>query len=178
MELLNAGRQHSRRQLRTRRQDSAVGYLKGLPRRLAGRRYRPQIRLGYRGCHLAPPAPSCGTDPPASSVFHALAVGTNAIARAVAASKDAISIIGGGDSVSAINQAGVSQPRSPTSPPVAAPALLEIPGRPSPAWKPSPTNSTSNLGPRGLGARSTHLRRSGNGFPSDLWESPLGWHGK
>jgi len=37
------------------------------------------------------------------------AVGTNAIARAVAANKTATSIIGGGDSVSAINQAGVAE---------------------------------------------------------------------
>ena len=36
------------------------------------------------------------------------AVGTNAIAMAVAANRGAISIIGGGDSVSAINQAGVA----------------------------------------------------------------------
>jgi len=36
------------------------------------------------------------------------AVGTNAIAHAVAANRTAISIIGGGDSVSAINQAGVA----------------------------------------------------------------------
>jgi phosphoglycerate kinase len=36
------------------------------------------------------------------------AVGTNAIAKAVAANRMAISIIGGGDSVSAINQAGVA----------------------------------------------------------------------
>jgi phosphoglycerate kinase len=40
--------------------------------------------------------------------FPAFAVGTNAIAHAVAANTDAISIIGGGDSVSAINQAGVA----------------------------------------------------------------------
>jgi phosphoglycerate kinase len=40
--------------------------------------------------------------------FPRFAVGTNAIARAVAANKAAISIIGGGDSVSAINQAGVA----------------------------------------------------------------------
>jgi phosphoglycerate kinase len=40
--------------------------------------------------------------------FPRFAVGTNAIAHAVAANKDAISIIGGGDSVSAINQAGVA----------------------------------------------------------------------
>jgi phosphoglycerate kinase len=40
--------------------------------------------------------------------FPKFAVGTNAIAHAVAANKDAISIIGGGDSVSAINQAGVA----------------------------------------------------------------------
>ena len=40
--------------------------------------------------------------------FPKFAVGTNAIARAVAANKAAISIIGGGDSVSAINQAGVA----------------------------------------------------------------------
>ena len=40
--------------------------------------------------------------------FPKFAVGTNAIARAVAANKGAISIIGGGDSVSAINQAGVA----------------------------------------------------------------------
>ena len=36
------------------------------------------------------------------------AIGTNAIAKAVAANRAAISIIGGGDSVSAINQAGVA----------------------------------------------------------------------
>jgi len=40
--------------------------------------------------------------------FPRFAVGTNAIAKAVAANKSAISIIGGGDSVSAINQAGVA----------------------------------------------------------------------
>jgi phosphoglycerate kinase len=40
--------------------------------------------------------------------FPAFAVGTNAIAHAVAANTTAISIIGGGDSVSAINQAGVA----------------------------------------------------------------------
>ena len=40
--------------------------------------------------------------------FRRFAVGTNAIARAVAANRAAISIIGGGDSVSAINQAGVA----------------------------------------------------------------------
>jgi phosphoglycerate kinase len=38
--------------------------------------------------------------------FPRFAVGTNAIAKAVAANKAAISIIGGGDSVSAINKAG------------------------------------------------------------------------
>ncbi|HEY2472784.1 MAG TPA: phosphoglycerate kinase [Terracidiphilus sp.] len=41
--------------------------------------------------------------------FPNFAMGTNAIARAVAANKAAISIIGGGDSVSAINQAGVAK---------------------------------------------------------------------
>jgi phosphoglycerate kinase len=40
--------------------------------------------------------------------FPRFAIGTNAIAKAVAANKTAISIIGGGDSVSAINQAGVA----------------------------------------------------------------------
>ena len=40
--------------------------------------------------------------------FPRFAVGTNAIAHAVAANRAAISIIGGGDSVSAINQAGVA----------------------------------------------------------------------
>jgi len=40
--------------------------------------------------------------------FPAFAIGTNAIAHAVAANIAAISIIGGGDSVSAINQAGVA----------------------------------------------------------------------
>ncbi|HEX3663084.1 MAG TPA: phosphoglycerate kinase [Acidobacteriaceae bacterium] len=40
--------------------------------------------------------------------FPRFAVGTNAIAQAVAANKDAISIIGGGDSVAAIKQAGVA----------------------------------------------------------------------
>ena len=41
--------------------------------------------------------------------FPNFAVGTNAIARAVAANRSATSIIGGGDSVSAINQAGVAE---------------------------------------------------------------------
>jgi phosphoglycerate kinase len=40
--------------------------------------------------------------------FPRFAVGTNAIAKAVAANRAATSIIGGGDSVSAINQAGVA----------------------------------------------------------------------
>jgi phosphoglycerate kinase len=40
--------------------------------------------------------------------FPRFAVGTNAIARAVAANRAAITIIGGGDSVSASNQAGVA----------------------------------------------------------------------
>jgi len=40
--------------------------------------------------------------------FPRFAVGTNAIARAIAANRVATSIIGGGDSVSAINQAGVA----------------------------------------------------------------------
>jgi phosphoglycerate kinase len=40
--------------------------------------------------------------------FPRFAVGTNAIAHAVASNRTAISIIGGGDSVSAINQAGVA----------------------------------------------------------------------
>jgi phosphoglycerate kinase len=40
--------------------------------------------------------------------FPCFAVGTNAIAHSVAANKAATSIIGGGDSVSAINQAGVA----------------------------------------------------------------------
>jgi phosphoglycerate kinase len=40
--------------------------------------------------------------------FPRFAVGTNAIAEAVAANKDAISIIGGGDSVAAVKQAGVA----------------------------------------------------------------------
>jgi len=40
--------------------------------------------------------------------FPKFAVGTNAIAKAVAANKSAISIIGGGDSVSAINKTGLA----------------------------------------------------------------------
>ena len=40
--------------------------------------------------------------------FPRFAVGTNAIAEAVAANKDAVSIIGGGDSVAAVRQAGVA----------------------------------------------------------------------
>jgi phosphoglycerate kinase len=40
--------------------------------------------------------------------FEKFAVGTNAIAKAVAANKGAISIIGGGDSVSAINKTGLA----------------------------------------------------------------------
>jgi phosphoglycerate kinase len=40
--------------------------------------------------------------------FPKFAVGTNAIAEAVAANKESISIIGGGDSVAAVKQAGVA----------------------------------------------------------------------
>jgi phosphoglycerate kinase len=40
--------------------------------------------------------------------FPKFAVGTNAIAEAVAANKEAISIVGGGDSVAAVKQAGVA----------------------------------------------------------------------
>ncbi|MFT4112285.1 phosphoglycerate kinase [Silvibacterium sp.] len=41
--------------------------------------------------------------------FPAFAVGTNAIAEAVAANQDAVSIVGGGDSVSAVKKAGVAE---------------------------------------------------------------------
>jgi phosphoglycerate kinase len=40
--------------------------------------------------------------------FPAFAVGTNAIAKAVAANQDSVSIIGGGDSVSAVKKAGIA----------------------------------------------------------------------
>ncbi|HTD56474.1 MAG TPA: phosphoglycerate kinase, partial [Silvibacterium sp.] len=40
--------------------------------------------------------------------FPAFAVGTTKIAKAVAANQDAVSIVGGGDSVSAVKQAGVA----------------------------------------------------------------------
>jgi len=40
--------------------------------------------------------------------FPRFAVGTNAIAKAVAANQDAVSIVGGGDSVAAVKQAGVA----------------------------------------------------------------------
>jgi len=40
--------------------------------------------------------------------FPRFAVGTNAIAEAVAANQDAVTIIGGGDSVAAVKQAGVA----------------------------------------------------------------------
>jgi phosphoglycerate kinase len=39
----------------------------------------------------------------------AFAAGTTKIAKAVAANQDAISIVGGGDSVSAVKQAGVAE---------------------------------------------------------------------
>ncbi len=39
----------------------------------------------------------------------AFAVGTNKIAKAVAANQDAISIVGGGDSVSAVKKAGIEE---------------------------------------------------------------------
>ncbi|WP_446743704.1 phosphoglycerate kinase [Silvibacterium acidisoli] len=40
--------------------------------------------------------------------FPAFAVGTNAVAKAVAANQDSVSIIGGGDSVSAVKKAGIA----------------------------------------------------------------------
>ena len=50
--------------------------------------------------------PSCKTTAGLAWTAGWVAVGTNAIAKAVAGNKKAISIIGGGDSVSAINKAG------------------------------------------------------------------------
>ena len=67
--------------------------------------------------------------------FPRFAVGTNAIAKAVAMNKAAISIIGGGDSVSAINKAGYAPTRSPTSPPAAAPASNSSKAKSCPASK-------------------------------------------
>jgi phosphoglycerate kinase len=56
--------------------------------------------------------------------FPNFAKGTNAIAKAIAANKACISIIGGGDSI-----------RSPTSPPAAAPASNSSKAKSCPAWK-------------------------------------------
>ena len=66
--------------------------------------------------------------------FPRFAVGTNAIAHAVAANRTATTIIGGGDSVSAINQAGVAT-RSRTSRPAAALRWSFLRERSCPAWK-------------------------------------------
>jgi len=67
--------------------------------------------------------------------FPKFAVGTNAIAKAVAANKAAISIIGGGDSVSAINKTGLADQITHIST-GAAPASNSSKARNSPASKP------------------------------------------
>jgi phosphoglycerate kinase len=44
--------------------------------------------------------------------FPRFAVGTNAIAKALAALTDAVTVVGGGDSVSAVKKAGVTEKMS------------------------------------------------------------------
>ena len=53
-------------------------------------------------------APWCGTGPWGSLSSPAFAKGTNAIAGAMAQQKDAITIVGGGDSASAVEQSGMA----------------------------------------------------------------------
>jgi len=77
-----------------------------------------QVHRGHRGCGFDR-AHDCLERPGWRLRVSPLRRGTNAIAHAVAANRAAISIIGGGDSVSAINQAGVAD-QIITSPPAAA----------------------------------------------------------
>jgi phosphoglycerate kinase len=63
----------------------------------------------WQGLDIGPTAKTIVWNGPAGVFeFPRFAVGTNAIAKAVAANKAAISIIGGGDSVSAINKTGLA----------------------------------------------------------------------
>ena len=68
--------------------------------------------------------------------FAAFARGTNAIAKAVAANTEATTIVGGGDSVSAIHKSGFAD-RITHSPPAAAPRSSSSKAKPFPASKPS-----------------------------------------
>ena len=84
-----------------------MGYGRQLPRRLAGLDIGPKSIAAIE--EVVSTARTIVWNGPAGVFeFPRFAVGTNAIAKAVAANSAAISIIGGGDSVSAINQAGVA----------------------------------------------------------------------
>ena len=102
-----ARRQHSRRQLRARRQDPAVGHVGNFPADWQGLDIGPKSIAAIEEV-VATARTIVWNGPAGVFEFPRFAVGTNAIAKAVAANKAAISIIGGGDSVSAINQAGVA----------------------------------------------------------------------
>jgi len=70
--------------------------------------------------------------------FDAFAAGTNAIATTLAdlSGKGCCTIIGGGDSVAAVEKAGLADQMSHTSPPAVAPASSCWKARCCPAWQP------------------------------------------
>ena len=98
----------SGRQLCRRRQDPGVGQLDRLSRRTGrGSTSGPKSIAAIEQV-VATAKTIVWNGPAGVFEFPRFAVGTNAIAQAVAANRTATSIIGGGDSVSAINQAGVA----------------------------------------------------------------------
>ena len=70
--------------------------------------------------------------------FDKFAAGTNAIATTLAdlSAKGCCTIIGGGDSVAAVEKAGLAE-KMPTSPPAVAPASSCWKARCCPVWPPS-----------------------------------------
>ncbi len=127
-------RQHSRRQLCSRRQDPAMGHFEELPRRLAGPRHRAQVRRGHRrGCVHRP---HDRVERPRRRLrVSALCRRHQRHRESRCSQQAAISIIGGGDSASAPSTRPELPTRSPTSPPAAAPASSSSKAKNCPASK-------------------------------------------
>ena len=109
-------------------------------RRLDGPRHRPENHRRNSAAKSPPRAPSFGTARSACSKCPPSPRAHWQSRRAVAAAtaQGATSIVGGGDSVAAVEQSGVAA-KSRTSPPAAAPPSNFSRATNSPAWKPSPT---------------------------------------